>query len=540
MSDLEQTFGPAWGTGKPATLAWNEIEKQLQTENASDLGVVAAKNAFIESFSNLTRNITGVSAEEALLSAKQYVLAGSTVAGSVRAIEGLVSAGSAPGGVVPGDVIKIFTGSMVGAMGAAGAVSAGIGAAIVGGVGIIVDLLDNAGLFGSRQQPRGVEIPGCPGYRCDPPPAFAVGCVCAWADLPVPGSEDWRKFPSEVLPEDGEWFKQRSCSNCGQISFQWKRGKWSTSDGGRAIDRAFGAYWRLECENKNSLPGMMGDFQRAFFEAWKMNQAYALNGRKPAEDWRVFAQTVRMWNNSHDAGDGYDMVEAPSGELRNYSEFGLFTPYVSGGMAWQIRVNGGCSITKNDPLYEQYLVSDLIKGMQQEPRERTFGVGRRVRIHTGPLKKIKPIMLRNGLLQELGLDTAATTSTTSVASKIVVGTAVTGAIGAGAVYLYARSTGMTFIQAAKHLFKRGKSAVGLYENVYEENPFARGRARVAAAKQAWMRAFSEAAVRLGRHPGQLDWGSADYLHGEGYSPEAAAQKIYGIKSNPRSRARRRY
>jgi hypothetical protein len=51
--------------------------------------------------------------------------------------------------------------------------------------------------------------------------------------------------------------------------------------------------------------------------------------------------------------------------------------------------------------------------------------------------------------------------------------------------------------------------------------------RKAKQRAAWMTKFQDAAVKLGAHPGKLNWDSASYLFLQGTRPEDAAQKIHG-------------
>lgn len=51
--------------------------------------------------------------------------------------------------------------------------------------------------------------------------------------------------------------------------------------------------------------------------------------------------------------------------------------------------------------------------------------------------------------------------------------------------------------------------------------------RKGAQRAAWMKKFQDAAVKLGAHPGKLNWDSASYLFLQGMRPDKAAKKVHG-------------
>jgi hypothetical protein len=93
----------------------------------------------------------GVNPQSIATAAQNYVLIGKTVAGAVDTVEGLIKLYDSAGSITPDSAIAIsnaFTGTMVGVAISAGAVSAGVGAAIVGAVAAVLGLLESNGLLG--------------------------------------------------------------------------------------------------------------------------------------------------------------------------------------------------------------------------------------------------------------------------------------------------------------------------------------------------------------------------------------------------------
>src|SRR5712671_1812380 len=140
--------------------AWGSIQTQLASEGATALDIAAAQNDLASSFDNLTSGAAGfgLSAADALSAAKQYVTAGRTVIGAVSTIQGLLAATQNPDPAQSLATFQAFTGTLIGAATAAGALSAGVGAVIVAGLGIAINLLQSVGLFGSQPPNPGVPF----------------------------------------------------------------------------------------------------------------------------------------------------------------------------------------------------------------------------------------------------------------------------------------------------------------------------------------------------------------------------------------------
>ena len=241
-------------------------------------------------------NAGGVAAQEALNGAVDYIKLGHTVAGAVGQVQGLVQIASSGD---PSAIMQAFTGTMVGVCATLGPVSAGVGAAIVLGVGALLSALDGGGS-------PGFSIPGCDGLKFSAPPTYAVGCVGVFGQTarPQPGSLAWSAFPDPN--KDPSWFDTTQSGG-----FSWKGSDWHTyinmprCPRVAAINRAFPDYASLVCNlNNPDYDPQMAAFYRAFVAAWKLNKEYALNGLKlPAADWQVLQHTVRLWNmaNGHSA-----------------------------------------------------------------------------------------------------------------------------------------------------------------------------------------------------------------------------------------------
>jgi len=404
--------------------AWGDVQSQLTAEGASALDVAAAQNDLAGAFDNLTSGTTGfgVSSSDALSAAKQYTIAGRTVLGAVGSVEGLLSA--AQGGN-PGPIFQAFTGTLIGAVTAAGAVSAGVGALIVAGIGIAIGILEKAGLFGS--QPSGTQFaPGA--YWQGGTPTTVIHYVATDAAQIVNGSSQWRKFPVKANAADAPWFAAwgtplLSAGNPAggpdalgakvtAPKFQWKSANWETYAGYRPIDMAFPDFHYLVCQ---SVIAPLADFATAFTQAWIANQEYAINGLKPQDDWQVLAHFVRIWNRAHSAASFYDLGPAAKPVID--------VPYqgVSG-------LVGSCPANL-PPLY-QTLVQSLLNSTAASDPILSNG-GTTVRVHTGPV--IKPPKV---LAFHLGPPPAPSPLATT-GGKIAIGTVGVVAIAAAGGSLYA-------------------------------------------------------------------------------------------------------
>ena len=286
--------------------AWGRINGQLNIEGADTSQINLAKTSLVNSFEQMANNL-GVTGDQAISAAEQFVVAGQTIVGAANTVEGLIQ--TAETGSLP-QITQAFTGVMVSVAIAAGAVSAGIGAAIVAGVGAVLGALQSLGLFG---EPGSVQI--C-GWSWNPAPDLVVGCLGLYVTdgatpRNAPGSVAWRSFPSEANPADAAWFEP-TIGRGDTVTWNGLRVQKCVP---RAIDRAYpdyqyGAntdYWyhpdlapigKVASIGKENT-ALPGDFVKMFTSAWRGNAEYALNGLKPQPDEQVLVHTIRLWNKVH-------------------------------------------------------------------------------------------------------------------------------------------------------------------------------------------------------------------------------------------------
>lgn len=302
--------------------AWNDIQAQLQAEGGDVSKINSAKIAFTESFQQLSSQGFGISGTDAIASAKSYVMIGQTAVGAIGTVGGLLSSVQSGN---PAQITQAFTGTMIGIAVAAGAVSAGVGAAIVGGVSTVLSMLGSAGLFGSSPPPA-PEYLICqqyPDFKLPTQPAFVVNCMACYTSTLFadkhyypnpnavkqisPGAVNWRKFP---LSSDSSSWAKHFYENVPKVGAH-NTGSYNNlnpadplylgmyaPDGVSIIDAAFPQYKQLLKDTKFSQ-GPINDFHNTFFSAWKANAEYAFNGLKPQDDEVVLIHTIRLWNHSH-------------------------------------------------------------------------------------------------------------------------------------------------------------------------------------------------------------------------------------------------
>jgi hypothetical protein len=344
--------------------AWGPVQQQMLAEGLDPSNPLDAANLntaqgmFANAYNQLTQQM-GVEATSAMQAAAQYVQTGKTIAGAVQTVVSLIKQAE---GVQDIQGACNFVGSLMGtvvtAAIASGAVTAGIGAAITAVVGVTIALIEAAWpgnpqpagqLICAQTGPQGAQI-YCSGA------SFTVGCICCFSHAPIgqttpigPGTSVWRDFPNPTDPNDAGWFQYvgvigqpqsatgpfggptagagapgytyplqgaPTAGNAPQGLGVWKNATWSTPFAGmRTIDGAFPNYRQLEYEltvpfgnEVEPCPPALVDFGKAFFAAWKSNQAFALNGLKPIPDEQVLLQTLAMFNRSHDGSTTYEIT----------------------------------------------------------------------------------------------------------------------------------------------------------------------------------------------------------------------------------------
>jgi hypothetical protein len=381
-------------TNNAAFLAsWGPVGAQLQAEGNApgSFAYQLAQNDFANAVGQLAQAPEAQGAD-ILNAAQQYTIAGHTIQGAFSTVTQLIQA--ANNGVSAPQAVQLFTGTMIGVAVLAGAVSAGAGAAIVGAIGIISDLLLGGGS-------PGFSIPGCPGTTFSQAPNYSVGCVAVFGLDPVtagPGTANWKSFPSVNNPNDAHWFDSSLYGWSGIPGYgQWSGG--IPGFGYRLIDVAFPAYNTISCSLQTPAGTFAGDFLRHFFSAWKANQEYALNGLKAQPDWQVLAHAIRLWNMAHAPG----------------------TPFLMAPSPLALAVDPACSDFTVG--YEHMLVTDVvnnIKGDSLVPIQNGNLV-----VNTGPL--IPPPQASNVTLP--GAPAKSTVGATAVKVAAGTGVAVLGGIG---------------------------------------------------------------------------------------------------------------
>ena len=440
--------------GDQFTSAWNDIQTQLSSEGAGTDAINDAKASFADSYNQFSQSVAGSAASDigsAIDGAKQYVLAGKTIAGAISNVQNLVR--DIQDGAPPIATANAFIGTLVGIAVAAGAVSAGVGAAIVTAVALVAEVLSNFFNLGSS-----------PGYNIcgstySNQPNWVVGCVAAYGNvINTSNDSDWRRFPNPTNGADAVWFcagsGQAGSSNpgmegCGSY-FNWPSNNsvnWAPAgfpDVYRAIDRAFPMYHHLECEHiqaqaitsvqipqgAQQVSEQVGplqitvtpetqafaNFQKSFFTAWQANQEYILNGLKPQPDWQVLLHAARIWNAAHEKGNGYSL-QAQGGSSSAYiPAWPAMVAPLGSSMAQYNDPAGNCSGgtpggfggTQSGPPfypYEALLINDVISNYgSNDPAgtQNPLMVNNALQINTGPLKStsgfhFQPSHIINGL-----------------------------------------------------------------------------------------------------------------------------------------------
>jgi hypothetical protein len=303
LADFQALIQDPTNGGSPEfSAAWSGVEGQLVAEGESDL--TGAKIAMADAFSQISSSSFGVTVQQAAQAAQQYVLMGQTVLGAVNMIVGMAELPSA----ARDKAVLAFTGTMIGTLTTvaigAGAVTAGLGAAIVLGVGAILSVMQSEGLIGGKPPAAGT-ICGV-GYTSQPD--FVVGCLGGWGPKVAPGSPNWRPFPEPGNATDKVWFQPGSFGpgnwrgaffGVGSSGADQRWGKSGNpnppSNTWRPIDEAFDAYNAVV---EGLVPGPQG-FPESYRTAWKANGEYAFNGLAVQPDWAVLVHTLRMWNRGH-------------------------------------------------------------------------------------------------------------------------------------------------------------------------------------------------------------------------------------------------
>lgn len=348
MSSGNQEFSNSWG----------QINQQLsyeygqgaQTAQQYQNAVLTAQTDFAGAYDQIAQI---AQAPDPINAALQYVVSRNTVAGALQQVTGLIGPGQNPAATLAAQqVIGSMLGTVTTIAIGAGVLSAGVGAAIVAGVTLAIDVMESLGLFG--KPPAGVEI--CPGVYVSSTPDWVYNCCGGFSPVPKisPGSPLWRRFPDPTNPTDvSAWYTANAqVSNWGPAGAPLSIRASNTSLDGWALDtyvpqalQFFPRMLALASEqnaiNNTSLYGVaelkgapyatpasdyflskyaqtqatlgalkistsLNDFQNMFFQAWKANQEYALNGLTPQPDSTVLLTTIHAWNRAHPITSPYN------------------------------------------------------------------------------------------------------------------------------------------------------------------------------------------------------------------------------------------
>jgi hypothetical protein len=291
--------------GSSFDTAWKVVAGQIQAEGGDTTAVQTAASDFVDAYQQMTSGSAGfgVLTSDALKYAQDFTIAGRTVLGAVNHVQGLIAA--AQGANTPAEVAQVFnmfTGTLVGAVVAAGAVSAGVGSLIVAGVGVAMELLASSGLLGTA--PTGTLVCQSGGAKMvvNPTPTIQVGCATTTSGKVInQGAANWRTFPKKnsTIPGDADWFNASSS--------YWHGDSWGGWPSLRLVDSAFPVYHYMAC---NQVPSELSGFNQMWTQAWTANAEYALNGLKAQEDAQVLLHCVRIWNRAHTSASYYDLTPA--------------------------------------------------------------------------------------------------------------------------------------------------------------------------------------------------------------------------------------
>jgi len=378
---------------------------------------------------------------------------GGTAQGAVNLVSGLVAAvesGSAP------ELVGAFTGDAIAALTAAGALTGGVGAAVV--VGIELAGAGLAALLGSSGGPT-TNVCGC-SIQQSAGISISFGCCYSngTATPQGPGSKRyWRSFPAKSNPADAWWFQYVDAQEVPGGDYEaFATTTWGpagdtwgvcikNSGGRRPIDAACIEFPQLDCDVTAATPiAALPDgggvsqvlgipivysandvawarFQRAFYSAWCANREYLFNGLKPPMgEADLLTHTIAVWNNAHSSVTTMTKT-APVNLSPNQLLF----------------ANDPCG---NRPYPDQSYIMMLAKD----------AAGGVITINTGPLKmQVKEVSTTGGfkLTPVFGASKpAGKTSGALIAVGALFGVA---ALAAGGVGLYAWRSGQSYGQAWK-------------------------------------------------------------------------------------------
>ncbi len=436
---------------------------QLQAEGADSPTITGQQSNFAAQYNALVQTASGVSWQQLANAAAQYVGLGNTVQGAQQIVGGLVDAFTSKGGDTAG-VINSFTGIAIAEVGTAvavGAVSAGVGAAIVAGIELVSALVGS--IFDTpapTAQVAGCGLPYTPAFVI---PGSEVWSIDGQKTLAGPSTatySQWRKFPNPNTSGDSWWFQNatgvggdcgaQSWQNAGCVNTDWNHGSWS--DRWALCGAKSGAAWRpidgacfengspvyaqLESDNLmlwtpwaagahlEAMP-LLQLLQQAFFIAWKANREYDFNGLARQNDWQVLQQVILRWNMAREPGNGVSLPAATWSPLTYGSPPDPVTCYM------QMVLN---DLQRNS--------SSVVTAYDSTSGRGVLNSDGSIHVNTGPLKSLPKAT------------PPASTSSSSSGGKVLVGAGALAGASAGGLYLYARHEGITMRQALRRIFRR--------------------------------------------------------------------------------------
>jgi hypothetical protein len=454
-------FSPLRGVGRPRRVGlgdlsfdewmqdpnfasqWNQLKAQVQAEGGTNL--VVAQNSMLSAANQLASvseiTVNPNSSQIIASAAGSFATLGNTVLGAVGSISGLIQEAQQPGGAHGLMVVQGFTGILIGLATTAGAVSAGVGAAIVAGLGLIASLVGN--LFNGP--PPVATIGEC---QLNYQPTLMVADSLLWSKNGQPVTagpstaawSKWRRFPNATKSSDAPWFQPGSIAGFNWLGDDWGACVFSplqVTTTVRPIDVLFEngspVYAQLEADNflvwavimaggNAEIYTALVGLYNAFLAAWKSNREYGLNGLQRQSDAQVLAQVVSFWNAAHQAGQGFNMSAAP------------FQPY-------SIASQGAPPPPSTTP-YMAMLIGNIQSGVSSIVAGQIISSSGALHINTGALKNVPN-------LAGTGVSVTPTASGMSTGSKVLVGVGVAVGLAAAAEGYYAWHNKISYGKALK-------------------------------------------------------------------------------------------
>jgi hypothetical protein len=203
--------------------------------------------------------------------------------------------------------------------------------------------------------------------------------------------------------------------------------QWGTpTPGRRPIDAAFPEYHYLVCETQATNAS---EFQKMFFQAWKANQSFALNGLKVQPNAVVLAHVLRLWNAAHSASSTTILTQtdvnlgaASCADGPNMG--GLFNPTP-------------IAVPNFLPPYYLSQVASAVATLTSDDKDIVSGTN--LVMHTGP--RLSPP--KTAAVSALAIN--STSNTAATVAKVAGGTVVAAAAGIG---IYAAAANLGYGYAA--------------------------------------------------------------------------------------------